>query len=177
MSGSNSCPPRASYVGPWRWLVEEGTVTTVAEVAALYGVQLANDSPDAPLEAFIDAIHPDDVGRFRLDLSSAVSSGNAIDLTYRLIKSDGSVRQVSAVGSCVRFLNGRPAEYLGAVHLASLADDPVDLVTDHLLSAAQLIRSTNHALLGHIVDMAMLEAGRCIARNLSGKGVPLRQAV
>lgn len=177
MQRSNASSHKASYVGPWRWLVEEGTVTTVAEVAALYGVPLAGAIPDIPLESFIDAIHPDDVGRFRLDLSSAIGSGSEIDLTYRLIKSDGSVRQVSAVGSCVRFLNGRPAEYLGVVHLTSLADDPVDLVTDHLLSAAQLIRSTDHALLRYLIDMAMLEAGHCLARKLGDKCVPLRQAV
>ncbi|MDX3810214.1 MAG: PAS domain-containing protein [Bosea sp. (in: a-proteobacteria)] len=105
---------RRSFVGAWRWLIEEDSVTATPEVAVLYGVCIGAAGRGLALDAFIEAIHPDDIDRFQRELSAAVRRGSNIDLTYRVIRGDGSVEQVAVMGSCIRFLDDRPRRWVSS---------------------------------------------------------------
>ncbi|BDT58196.1 hypothetical protein MasN3_16900 [Massilia varians] len=105
----------AAQVATWNWNVRENRLYADANLARLYGVPEA-DIDGGPVEAYLAAIHPDDVARVQARIADALATGDAFDDSYRVRGADGRWRHVEARGK-VSFGDDGQAEWLPGVAL------------------------------------------------------------
>ena len=105
----------AAQVATWNWNVRENRLYADANLARLYGVP-ARDIDGGPVEAYLAAIHPDDVARVQARIANALASGEAFGDNYRVRGADGRWRHVEARGKVSFGDDGQP-EWLPGVAL------------------------------------------------------------
>lgn len=156
----------ARFLGAWRWLVATDSVILGEELALLLGIEPAEGRVGVKSERVARAIHPDDQRPFFEAIERASHYGGDIHLSYRVM-ADGVLHRIESSGSCVRTQRGgRPSEYLGAAHVREERDEhPLTAAADHLLAAAQLVRSTGDKPLSYFIDMALTEMGARLAER------------
>jgi PAS domain S-box-containing protein len=103
----------AAQVATWTWNVRENRLYADANLARLFGVAAA-DIDGGPVEAYLAAIHPDDVARVQARIAHALASGDAFSDSYRVRGADGCWRHVEARGKVSLGADGR-AEWLPGV--------------------------------------------------------------
>ncbi len=105
---------RIAGVGSFRWDVDaDRPISFSAEIARIYGRPLdevlrLNDAEITEL-----AVHPDDRARVLDTYRSAIDSGEAYDLDYRVVRPDGEVRHVVERAEVTARIDGKAREYLG----------------------------------------------------------------
>lgn len=105
----------AAQVGTWNWNIRDNRLYADPNLARLFGVS-AREADGGPVEAFLAAIHPDDVVRVRTLIEHALVTGEPFSDSYRVRRADGSYRHVEARGK-VRFdADGQP-EWLPGIAL------------------------------------------------------------
>lgn len=67
------------------------------------------------LEDYMAAIHPMDRARVEFEIQKAIESGNSVEMTYRLVNSDGGIRWVVARGRIERNQLGQAVRLPGVV--------------------------------------------------------------
>lgn len=88
-------------IGTWEWDVTNDCVRADERFATLYGVDPARAAQGAPIAEFFDGVHPADLERVQREIAAALAGGGDFNSEYRLLRSDGSVRWVSAQGTCI----------------------------------------------------------------------------
>jgi len=102
-------------IGTWDWLVPQNKVFTDARLASMFGVDPAAGAAGAPVESFLAGIHPDDVGRVRIEIDAALTTGQPFSSEFRLRPANGVVQHVLARGQCVLGAGHAPARFPGVV--------------------------------------------------------------
>lgn len=87
-----------AHVGHWRFTVPSNALWWSEEVFRIFGLDPASGSPT--LEAAIGAYHPDDRAVVIRCVSEATQQGREYDFSARLVRPDGSVREVICQGCC-----------------------------------------------------------------------------
>jgi PAS domain S-box-containing protein len=82
----------ATHAGRWLWDVDSGAVQWSEEMHRIHDVDPA--SFEGTLDAHVDSIHPDDAGSMRAAIAASVASGRPLDVEYRVVRADGSVRRL-----------------------------------------------------------------------------------
>jgi PAS domain S-box-containing protein len=98
-------------VGIWDWNVLAGKVTWTPQLETLYGLQQGTVTSYAD---FRDRVHPDDIAAVEAHRNAAVRRKETFNSEFRIIRADGEVRWISAVGGA--FYNeatGEPVRILG----------------------------------------------------------------
>ena len=99
-------------IGTWDWSVPDDRVTADARFARLYGVDPEVAAAGAPVAAFFQRIHPDDLPGVRTAIAEALRTGGEFAAEYRLVRPD-AVRWVAAQGRCILAADGSPARFPG----------------------------------------------------------------
>jgi two-component system cell cycle sensor histidine kinase/response regulator CckA len=94
-------------VGSYRWIPTTGEVIWSNQFRAILG-ESADTRPTT--EAFLSRLHPEDRARLEASIGQALTTGKTDSLGVRLIRDDGTVRQLILEG---RFIEG--GEMLGSV--------------------------------------------------------------
>jgi PAS domain S-box-containing protein len=145
---------RAAHAGSWAWDLATGEVRWSDELYRIFGYDPATTK--ASSEAFFAAVHPDDRARVQLAAERALR-GNATETdAFRVVRPDGSVRQVHLEGAGLLGANGEKSHLVGAVF---------DL-TDTIRSASLLSQTVDElrtaqrmALMGsYTLDVASMRA-------------------
>lgn len=97
-----------SRTGSFRWDLTGGGDEWSREGLELFEVDPKTFVPS--FESFLARIHPDDAAIHRYRAPAQVAAGEIVDLHYRVVLSDGSVRHLHTLAR-----PGRPGEYLGAI--------------------------------------------------------------
>ncbi len=105
----------AARIATWTWNIRENRVYADANLAQLYGVS-PGDADGGPIEAYLGAIHPDDVAHVGARIDGALASGEAFSDSYRVRGADGGYRHIEARGKVRLGADGRP-EWLPGVAL------------------------------------------------------------
>jgi PAS domain S-box-containing protein len=139
----------AGVVGTWDWHVAENKVFANERFARIYGVDPEEALRGAPVERFVEAIHPDDRARVRLRIEAAVATAGEFAEEYRLVQGDGTIRWVLARGRCYHDDNGRPTRFPGAAtditerkeaeQRAKLLSEEINHRVSNLLTVVQAI--------------------------------------
>ncbi|MGU3422845.1 PAS domain-containing protein [Methylobacterium sp. D54C] len=185
------CLAAAGVVGAWTHDIATDRVVADKGVAALFGIVRPDACNGDPLAAYVEAIHPADLGGFCAEVESASRRGAPIALQYRVQTGDG-VRVVRDYGSFSLDGRGRPIRGQGIVidatgtrprdaaeAVAELAASrvpdatlsrEVTMLADHVIAVSEIARALPSSRLRALTDPLLWEVGRLLAWTMSRRG-------
>ncbi|MET0877129.1 MAG: PAS domain-containing protein [Tardiphaga sp.] len=105
---------RELIAGLWDWDISNDLTYLDATSAAFFSVDPELAARGLPNMHYLNAIHPDDIGRVRAAIAQSMRHGGLYEAEYRLIKNDRIV-WVYARGNCTLDASGRPVRLPGAL--------------------------------------------------------------
>src|SRR3954453_2203140 len=103
----------AGHIGTWAWDIARDRVIVDANLAQMFSVSPDEAATGAPVERFVNAVHPEDRPRVEVILARVVEQGGECQAEHRLLPKDGSVRWVIGRGRCDHDEHGRPICFTG----------------------------------------------------------------
>ena len=100
-------------VGSWEMVLETGEFRFSDELFRIFGVEQGAFVPT--LDALIARVHPDDVDRVTETRARATREGGTYGMEYRIVRPDGSVREVRSRGRAVTDATGTVVRLAGSV--------------------------------------------------------------
>ncbi len=100
-------------VGTWEWRVETGSVYWSNEIKKIYGV--ANGDFAGTYEEVTAFVHPNDAARWQESVRDSIESGREHNIEFRIVRPDGIVRWVKALGNARYDDSGNVTGMLGVV--------------------------------------------------------------
>lgn len=85
----------AGHFGMWEYDVTNDALSLSPEAARIFGLK-HSDFP-APLQRFLDVVHPDDLEAFMAARAKPLEDGRLFRTTHRIVLPDGSVRHIRQV--------------------------------------------------------------------------------
>ena len=128
----------AARMGIWRWHLPSNTQAVDGSMARLLG--LGNADVVETYEQFREHIHRDDRERVDAAFAQAAQDGGDVQVEFRVVWPDGTVRWLSDHGEVVRDDSGAPEYLTGAA---------VD-VTERKLAEERLIQTQRMDAVGHL---------------------------
>jgi C4-dicarboxylate-specific signal transduction histidine kinase len=158
---------RLSRTGSFGWNVNSGTIFWSEESFRIFGYDQAL-SPT--IDLVLQRVHPDDLPLMQRTIGRASSDGKEIDLEYRLLLPDGSVRNIHIVAHAVRDETGQ-LEFHGA-----LMDVTASKRAEEELHKAQaeLARVTRATTLGQLTASIAHEVNQPLASIVAYSHAALR---
>jgi PAS domain S-box-containing protein len=101
-------------VATWDWDVRADRLYADANLRAMFGVSEA-DADGGALNAYLAAIHPDDVSQVQARIARTLASGEPFSDSYRVRRPEGGYRQIEARGRMAYAPDGEPAWLAGVV--------------------------------------------------------------
>jgi signal transduction histidine kinase len=98
-------------IGSWEWDVATGVVTWSDELYRIYGFEPR--SRPISLDFFLSRLHPQDVGMVRRKVAEAIDRGGRFQWLERIVRADGTVRELETVGDAVRGAGTRATSLIG----------------------------------------------------------------
>lgn len=102
---------KITHIGSWEWDLATGVVTWSDELYRIYGLEPR--SHPITLAFFLERVHPDDRARVQGEVAAALERGGRFSHLERVIRPDGSVRELDTVGEVVADAQGRPTGLIG----------------------------------------------------------------
>ncbi len=99
-----------THIGSWEWDPVTNTVTWSDELFRIYGLE--PQSREITFEFFLSRLHPDDRARVPGDVGLALERGGRFQYPERVVRPDGSVRELDTVGEA-RSAGGRVVGLIG----------------------------------------------------------------
>jgi PAS domain S-box-containing protein len=100
-----------THIGSWEWDLASGVVTWSDELYRIYG--LTPRSVEITLDSFLGRVHPGDRARIQDEIRAALARGGRFAHRERVIRPDGSVRDLDSVGEVVLGRDGAPVGLIG----------------------------------------------------------------
>ncbi|WP_245886481.1 SpoIIE family protein phosphatase [Kineococcus xinjiangensis] len=104
----------AAGIGSWDWDLRTGRLTWDERLLELFGLGAADF--DGTIESFNARVHPDDLARVGQALSEAIECCGTVDLEYRTVLPDGTMRWIQARGKALSGPAGDAVRVLGAAY-------------------------------------------------------------
>jgi len=104
---------RLAHVGNWELDVTTGTVTWSEELFRIHGLEPAATAPT--IEQQVTLIHPEDLELWGTEVQRGVDFGIPFDFDYRILRPDGTLRHLNALGRAETDANGKVVKLLGTV--------------------------------------------------------------
>lgn len=95
----------------WNWDIAADRVTWSDELYRLYGLEPREFR--ASYQAFLERVHPADRERVHLIVSQALRDHQPFTFRHRLVRPDGTVRELYAEGFVEVGTDGRPVRMYG----------------------------------------------------------------
>ena len=146
-----------SGVGSWDWDVAPDTVTWSDQLYVLAGVNRKEFIPS--VQSFLGVVHPEDRGRVGELIQSAYEAGADLDYECRLVRPDGAVRTIHALGETVTDESGEVTLMSGTCHDVTERKQLQDEIT-HLAFHDPLTGLANRRLFLDRLDHALAQLRR-----------------
>jgi PAS domain S-box-containing protein len=95
----------------WEWDVIQDRVTWSDDLYRMFGLEPREFR--ASFQAYMERVHPADRERVRMVLSQALERGLTFEFEHRVLRPDGSIRELKCVGTTKRARNGQPLRMTG----------------------------------------------------------------
>ena len=142
---------RLSQTGSWALKVPSGVRQWSREAFRIFGIDAGTA---ITRDVFERSVHPNDRARVMHTLDRAIDERTGLDITYRIVRPDGSIRYAQSVGRPILNAAGEVEELVGVV---------MD-VTDRKRAARALRRARERALTARFA--AMLDERARVAREI-----------
>ncbi|OGS67621.1 MAG: hypothetical protein A2522_07430 [Gallionellales bacterium RIFOXYD12_FULL_53_10] len=106
-----SLATRAGGVGIWDYDVVHNTLSWDDQMFVLYGV--SREQFSGAYEAWRSGLFPDDAARGDLEIQMALSGEKDFNTEFRVLKPDGTIRHIRAMGNVQRDGQGQPQRMVG----------------------------------------------------------------
>jgi two-component system, sensor histidine kinase and response regulator len=103
---------RSAGVRIWEWDVVHNTMQFSGDRAELYGTEIEAAKADAD-DVMLGKVHPDDRPRYRKEFIKALKGEAPMEIEYRVMEHDGTVRPVQLRGEVFRNDKGRAIRVVG----------------------------------------------------------------
>src|SRR5262249_49943015 len=100
-----------THIGSWEWDARTNTVSWSDELFRIYG--LVPRSREITFEFFLSRLHPDDRARIQGEVGGAMQRGGPFHYPERIVRPDGSVRELDTVGEVATDEEGKPVGLIG----------------------------------------------------------------
>ena len=104
---------RISQTGSWGWNVATGELFWSQEHFRIFGFDPETAKPSYPM--FLEKIHPQDRALVEQKVDRAVSGKSDLEMEYRIILADGSIKHLQSLGHPVIGKSGDLIEFVGTV--------------------------------------------------------------
>jgi PAS domain S-box-containing protein len=102
---------RVAHVGYWVWDLDTNRVVYSDETYRIYGMTPREGPID--LAVVVEATHPEDRERMSRTADEAIRSGTRADIEHRIVRPNGEVRTIHALGDLKMDASGRPYQMFG----------------------------------------------------------------
>ncbi|MET0396215.1 MAG: PAS domain S-box protein, partial [Longimicrobiaceae bacterium] len=102
---------KLAQLGSWSWEVATDRIAWSPEQLRIHGLDEATAPRD--FEAFTAAVHPEDRGRVLAECEKLLATGEAFSFEYRIVRPDGAVRRLHALGQLLPDESGAPLRMVG----------------------------------------------------------------
>ena len=102
---------RLANLGSWSWEVANDRVIWSDQLCEIYGIRPGTFG--GRLEDYLTFVHPDDRDAVTASAAAALREGIHFRHDERIVRPDGSIRQLKSVGEVIRDEAGRPVRLLG----------------------------------------------------------------
>ncbi|HEY3818531.1 MAG TPA: GAF domain-containing protein [Polyangiaceae bacterium] len=100
-----------THVGSWEWDAASGVVAWSDELYRIYGFEPRSRA--ITFEFFLSRVHPDDLARVQREVRLALERGGRFAYPERIVRPDGSVRELDTVGEAARDSEGHVVGLVG----------------------------------------------------------------
>ncbi len=102
---------RAARMGIWDWDVKKDYLVWDDNVYEIYGVK--KEDFHGAYETWIKSVHPDDMQRINDEVQSALRGEKDLDIEFRIVWPDGTIRYVESHADVYRDEEGDPIRLIG----------------------------------------------------------------
>src|SRR5580700_9583553 len=102
---------RVAHIGHYEWKPLEHCVTWSDELYRIYGLPPGNGPID--MATVFEMVHPEDRANVRREADEAIRSGTPFKAEHRIVRPNGEVRFVQALGTAKRDASGHVYEMFG----------------------------------------------------------------
>jgi len=95
-----STAQQITHIGSWEWDPVTQAVTWSDELYRIYGLEPR--SCEITFQSFLSRLHPDDRERVQSEVGRALEAGGRFGYAERILRPDGTVRNLDTVGEVVR---------------------------------------------------------------------------
>lgn len=103
-----------AQIGNWEWEINAAELHWSDQVFSIFGLTPGAIRPT--YEALVEFIHPEDRQMVREVVGKAIDEQRTFSVEHRIVRPDGEVRVVSAIGETTAGPDGRPLKVTGTVH-------------------------------------------------------------
>ncbi|HET6582745.1 MAG TPA: GAF domain-containing protein, partial [Nannocystaceae bacterium] len=100
-----------THIGSWEWEVASGQLTWSDELYRIYGE--SPGSREITFEWFLSRVHPDDRARVHAEIVASIARGGRFAHRERILRADGSVREIDTVGDAITDDDGATIRLVG----------------------------------------------------------------
>jgi PAS domain S-box-containing protein len=100
-----------THMGSWEWNLRTNLVTWSDELFRIYGLE--PQSREITLEFFLSRLHQEDRERVHGEVQTALGTGGRFAYPERIVRPDGSVRQLATIGEVAKGEGGAVVGLIG----------------------------------------------------------------
>jgi len=100
-----------THIGSWEWDLATHAITWSDELYRIYG--FAPQSCEVTFERFLSMLHPADRERVQAEVQRALTHGSRFAYPERIVRPDGSVRNLDTIGEVLTNGDGRVVGLIG----------------------------------------------------------------
>ena len=104
---------RMAGMGSIEFNSRTGEVYCTDETYRILGIE--QEGRPLAVEEYMGLVHPEDAGMLRESLGECLDGNGKLDLVYRILRPDGSVRHVKSLGNAVRERDGSAVTMIGTI--------------------------------------------------------------
>lgn len=155
------------FIGSWLWDLARDRVHADDVVARLFSVAAAEAADGLPLDAYLDAVHPQHRARIRAALACSLETHQPYCETFPVQPSGGQRQMVVANGKCIFNADGAPILFAGIlVALPPAAETraaALECMADLCSDAFEMAQGHSFDLICRFLRPALLEIGHELA--------------
>ncbi|MCK4939113.1 MAG: PAS domain S-box protein, partial [Rhodospirillaceae bacterium] len=130
---------RIAQLGSYEWNIATNELFWSDEHFRIWELEPQSITPSFDL--FMERIHPEDKEKAQAAVKYSLDTGNALDINYRLLMDDGSIKYVESLGEPEYGENGSPLRMSGTIHDTTKEHE----IQQRLIAAKEEAERANHA--------------------------------